>query len=67
MRECQIKKNTTACNCSWEPCPRKGLCCECLAYHWSHRELPACLFPDGVEKTYDRSLRMFIQTHKDKT
>jgi hypothetical protein len=37
-----------------------------LAYHWNHKELPACLFPDGVEKTYDRSLRMFIQTYKDK-
>jgi len=67
MRECLVKNNRTRCNCSWEPCPRKGLCCECLAYHWAHEELPACLFPDSVEKTYDRSLRMFIETAKDKT
>jgi len=66
MRECNSKKNMARCNCSWEPCSRKGICCECLAYHWSHKELPACLFPDSVEKTYDRSLRMFIQTYRDK-
>jgi hypothetical protein len=66
MRECNSKKNLSQCNCSWEPCARKGVCCECLAYHWSHKELPACLFPDSVEKTYDRSPRMFIQTYKDK-
>jgi hypothetical protein len=66
MAECNKKKNAAGCNCSWEPCSRKGLCCECLAYHWSRKELPACLFPDSVEKTYDRSLRMFIQTHKDR-
>lgn len=29
-------------------------------------ELPACLFPDDVEKTYDRSLRRFIVIYKDK-
>lgn len=66
MKECNGKKNLSQCNCSWEPCSRKGMCCECLAYHWSREELPACLFPDSVEKTYDRSLRIFIRTHKDK-
>jgi hypothetical protein len=25
-------------------------------------QLPACLFPDDVERTYDRSLRKFIET-----
>jgi hypothetical protein len=29
------------------------------------KELPACLFPDNVERTYDRSLRRFIGVHKD--
>jgi len=24
-------------------------------------ELPACYFPDDVEKTYDRSIRKFIE------
>lgn len=66
MDNCRQDKNLNACNCSYEPCSRKGVCCECLAYHWSHRELPACLFPDSIERTYDRSLRRFISYYKDK-
>ena len=65
MKECNGPKNTARCNCSWDPCSRKGICCECLEYHWGRKELPACLFPDSVEKTYDRSLRAFIRTYKD--
>lgn len=65
MDECRSDKNLGGCNCSYELCSRKGVCCECLAYHWSQRELPACLFPDSVERTYDRSLRRFISIHKD--
>jgi hypothetical protein len=61
MRTCAADKNTVRCNCSYEPCPRKGVCCECLSYHWAQRELPACLFPDAVERTYDRSLACFIR------
>ncbi|MGC8972533.1 MAG: DUF6485 family protein [bacterium] len=52
------------CNCSYEPCPRKGLCCECIAYHRSHQELPACYFPDDVERTYDRSISRFISLYE---
>ncbi|MBC7349347.1 MAG: hypothetical protein H5U05_05175 [Candidatus Aminicenantes bacterium] len=66
MAECRVEKNLKRCNCSWEPCERKGICCECLAYHWSHRELPACFFPDDIEKTYDRSLERFIEIYKNK-
>ncbi len=65
MKECREKINLSQCNCSWEPCSRKGICCECLSYHWRNRELPACLFPDDVERTYDRSLRRFIQIYKN--
>jgi hypothetical protein len=64
LRECQIQKNVGQCNCSYEPCGRKGICCECLAYHWTNKELPACLFPAAVERTYDRSLARFIQSYK---
>ncbi len=66
MKECRVQQNAKRCNCSWEPCDRKGLCCECLQYHWNHKELPACLFPDAVEKTYDRSLGTFIRLYKDR-
>jgi len=66
MKECRADKNLKKCNCSYEPCSRKGNCCECLDFHWSMNELPACLFPDSVERTYDRSLRRFISVHKDR-
>jgi len=65
MSECKSAKNKGRCNCTYEPCGRKGVCCDCLAFHWRNRELPACLFPDSVERTYDRSLRRFIEIHKD--
>jgi hypothetical protein len=66
MKECQESDNLKGCNCTWESCNRKGICCECLRYHWSMKELPACLFPADVEKTYDRSLRRFIQIYKER-
>lgn len=66
MDKCRQEKNLARCNCSYEPCSRKGICCECLATHWSNQELPACLFPAAVERTYDRSLRKFISIYKDK-
>ncbi|MHC4200269.1 MAG: DUF6485 family protein [Planctomycetota bacterium] len=52
-----------SCNCSYEPCSRKGKCCECLQYHLGSNQLPACCFPDEVERTYDRSFRRFVQLH----
>ena len=55
------KKNLSRCNCTYEPCPRKGNCCECIVYHKKMNELPACFFSDQVEKTYDRSYARFIQ------
>lgn len=66
MPECNIKQNKTKCNCSYEPCSRKGICCECLSYHLNSGQVPACFFPDDVEKTYDRSIERFIKTYKQK-
>lgn len=63
MAECLMKKNLAVCTCTYEPCPRKGRCCECLQYHWRSKELPGCMFPPAVEKTYDRSLRRFLQCY----
>jgi hypothetical protein len=61
--ECSIKENLKFCTCTYEPCPRKGKCCECLRYHWNMKELPGCLFPPDAEKTYNRSLSYFIKVH----
>ena len=58
-----LSKNMSNCNCSYEPCSRKGKCCECLHYHRRMGELPACYFPDNVERSYDRSIRRFVQLH----
>jgi hypothetical protein len=66
MRNCNIDKNKSNCNCSYEPCSRKGVCCECLSYHRDNGELPACFFPADVERTYDRSVERFISTCQKK-
>ncbi|MFO7890820.1 MAG: DUF6485 family protein [bacterium] len=61
MNDCKnYQENLAKCNCTYEPCPRKGICCECSEYHKKLGELPACFFPDEVEKTFDRSIRRFI-------
>lgn len=62
--ECKKSKNLKNCNCSYEPCPRKGICCECVEYHLSSKEIPACFFSNDAEKTYDRSIENFIKTYK---
>ncbi len=53
-------ENRKHCNCTY-PCDKIGKCCECIRSHLRRRELPACCFPDDVEKTYDRSFRKFIE------
>ena len=59
-----LRRNLEGCNCTYEPCPRKGNCCECLRYHLAMDQLPACCFPDQVERTYDRSFRRFVAIHR---
>jgi hypothetical protein len=64
--ECKLDANAAQCPCSYEPCSRKGKCCECLRYHWRAGELPGCLFPSEIERTYDRSLACFIRVHSER-
>jgi len=66
MRQCIADKNRSKCNCSYEPCSRKGICCECIIYHRRSGELPACFFTDDAEKSYDRSVEKFISCHNEK-
>ncbi|TET96234.1 MAG: cytosolic protein [Anaerolineales bacterium] len=63
--ECKQEENLANCNCTYEPCSRKGLCCECISYHLRMRELPACCFPDDVERTFNRSFELFAQLVSD--
>ena len=64
--ECNIDDNTAKCNCTYEPCSRKGKCCECISYHLRNEELPACVFPPEVERTYDRSFGRFVEVFREK-
>ena len=59
--ECKKSSNAASCNCTYDPCPRKGLCCECLRYHLRSRQLPGCCFPAEAEATYDRSFTHFAR------
>jgi hypothetical protein len=63
--ECSnYKQNLASCTCTYEPCPRKGKCCECIAYHRRMGELPGCIFTKEAEATYDRSVSKFKATAK---
>ena len=65
--ECKKTRNLGNCNCSYSPCSRKGVCCDCISYHLSMRQLPACVFPDDAEASYDRSFEHFaalVQSNK---
>jgi len=46
--ECKIEENKAQCSCSYEPCSRKGKCCECVFYHRSKGEIPGCFFPAEI-------------------
>jgi hypothetical protein len=66
MAECKVKQNKARCNCSYEPCAKKGICCECIQSHWANGQFPACFFPDDIEKTYDRSIESFIKAYQQR-
>jgi len=59
--ECKKERNMGFCNCTYDPCGRKGVCCDCLQYHLKSKQLPGCCFPSNVEKTYDRSFAAFAK------
>ncbi len=56
------KINLENCNCTYPGCEKKGMCCECIRFHREMGEIPACLFPDDIEKTFNRSVKKFVQT-----
>ncbi len=59
------ERNLSLCNCSYPSCSKKGLCCECIAYHRSNGQLPACYFPKEAEATYDRSIAFFVKLYQE--
>jgi hypothetical protein len=59
--DCKRETTLQRCSCTYEPCPRKGACCDCIAYHLRMRDLPACAFDAEAERTYDRSFEHFAR------
>lgn len=65
MKKCvNLEENKANCPCTYEPCSRKGICCECIKHHIERGELPACCFPPDIEKTFDRSIKKFIEIQR---
>jgi hypothetical protein len=63
--KCQNQSaNISHCNCTYSGCSRHGHCCECLTYHRASSELPACYFTKEEERTYNRSIRYFVERRK---
>ncbi len=60
---CTVEANRQHCTCLYPGCGRKGRCFECITYHRRNGELPGCLFPPEVERTYDRSIRRFVELY----
>lgn len=63
--ECQKEDNLKRCPCLYTECSHYGICCECLKYHLSLNQLPACCFPDNIAKTDERSFEKFIEINKN--
>jgi hypothetical protein len=62
MADCaNRKRNAKDCACTYTSCDKRGFCCECIVYHRSQGELPGCLFPPEAERTFDRSIRKYIE------
>ncbi|MFH1145327.1 MAG: DUF6485 family protein [Candidatus Eisenbacteria bacterium] len=59
--DCKQTRNRASCACTYDPCSRKGICCDCLVYHLKMRELPGCCFPPDAERGYDRSFEHFAR------
>ncbi len=61
MEKCKREIIIETCACTYEPCSKKGKCCDCIAYHREMNQLPGCLFPPEAEKTYDRSIKYYCE------
>ncbi len=62
--DCKQENNLEDCGCTYSSCDRRGVCCECIAYHLASKQLPGCCFPPAAEKTYDRSFKAFAKAWK---
>lgn len=63
--KCNREKNARDCACTYNACRRRGMCCQCVAYHRKSGEIPGCFFPPEIEATFDRSLKAFAEYLRD--
>ena len=64
-KECpNIQTNLKECQCTYVGCEKRGKCCECISYHKKRGELPGCVFPPLIEKTYNRTIEKFVELHR---
>ncbi len=59
--ECKSQETAKTCACTYSSCDRRGMCCDCIAYHLASKQLPGCCFPPEAERTYDRSFEAFAK------
>lgn len=64
--ECKKTANLKNCTCTYTACGKRGICCDCVAYHLRSRQLPGCFFPPDAEATYDRSFEHFAKLVAEK-
>lgn len=62
--ECRKENNLETCRCTYPGCPNHGICCLCVRNHRDKGELPGCFFTEEGERTWDRSIRNFIERHR---
>jgi hypothetical protein len=55
-------ENLAFCTCSYA-CDKRGVCCECVAYHRKKGQIPGCFFTKEGEATWDRSVQHFCKDH----
>lgn len=53
-------ENLKHCTCTYT-CDKRGLCCECVAYHRAKGAIPGCFFSKEGEATWDRSASNFCK------
>lgn len=63
MMDFKKEANKAKCSCT-AGCPRMGDCYACVEHHRERSEVPGCFFCADGEKTYDRSIKNFVNwTH----
>jgi hypothetical protein len=53
-------ENLKSCTCTYH-CGKRGVCCECVAYHRAQGAIPGCFFSKEGEAAWDRSARHFCK------